>query len=172
MRRNRRWKYATIALAGLLAIAVASPAIGGPSLKKLVKKEVSKQIAKATGPQGPSGPQGAPGQTGPAGPPMRAIALVLAETSPSFAPEIPEIGFESITRDSTGIFCIVPSAGIDPSSDPPLITFEYNFSTGDNFTAMWDSETGACDDGEYEIQTYDAGTGNPIDNTAFVIRVP
>jgi hypothetical protein len=172
MRRNRRWKYATIALAGLLAIAVASPAIGGPSLKTLVKKEVSKQISKATGPQGPSGPQGAPGQTGPAGPPMRAIALVDAEVSPVFAPDIPEIGFESITRAETGILCIVPSAGIDPSSDPPLITLEYNLSSGENFTAMWDIETGACDNGEYEIHTYDADTGNPVDDAAFVIRVP
>jgi hypothetical protein len=172
MRRNRRWTYATIALAGLLAIAVASPAIGGPSLKKLVKKEVSKQIAKSTGPQGPAGPQGAPGQTGPAGAPLRAIALVDADATPVFAPEIPEIGFESITRDSTGIFCIVPSAGIDPSSDPPLITFEYGFSSAENYTAMWDLDTGACDDGEYEIQTYDASTGNPIDDAAFVIRVP
>ena len=172
MRRNRLWKYAPIALVALLAMALASPAVGGPSLKKLVKKEVSKQISKATGPQGPPGQQGAPGQTGPAGAPLRAIALVAAQAAPSFSPEIPEIGFESITRDETGVFCIVPSPGIDPGSDPPLITFEYGSSSGENFTAMWDLSTGECAEGEYEIKTYDASTGNPIDDTSFVIMVP
>ena len=34
---------------------VGSPAIGGPSLKKLVKKEVAKQLAGKTGPQSPAG---------------------------------------------------------------------------------------------------------------------
>jgi hypothetical protein len=37
----------------LAALMVGSPAIGGPSLKKLVKKEVAKQLAGKTGPQSP-----------------------------------------------------------------------------------------------------------------------
>ena len=48
MKRKVRWSYVTIALAMIAALAIASPAIGGPSLKKLVKKEVSKQIAEET----------------------------------------------------------------------------------------------------------------------------
>ena len=56
------------ALVGLMAVVilgfVVSPAIGGPSLRKLVKKEVAKQIAAATGPQGAQGPPGAPGAPG------------------------------------------------------------------------------------------------------------
>jgi hypothetical protein len=45
----------------VLAAIVISPAIGGPSLKKLVKKEVSKQLANKQGPQGPAGQQGPAG---------------------------------------------------------------------------------------------------------------
>jgi hypothetical protein len=43
--------------------------MGGPSLKELVKKEVAKQIAKATGPTGPAGPAGANGASGASGAP-------------------------------------------------------------------------------------------------------
>jgi hypothetical protein len=64
MKGRVRWSHVVIALALVAALAIAAPAIGGPSLKKLVKKEVAKQIAKATGPAGPSGPQGQSGQPG------------------------------------------------------------------------------------------------------------
>ncbi len=64
MMRRVRWSHMTIALALIAALAIAAPAIGGPSLKKLVKKEVSKQIAKATGPAGSPGLPGAAGANG------------------------------------------------------------------------------------------------------------
>ena len=48
-RRGPSWSAVAIAVGVLTAIAVASPALGGPSLKSLVKKEVAKQISKATG---------------------------------------------------------------------------------------------------------------------------
>jgi hypothetical protein len=47
-------RYVLIALAVIAALAIASPGFG-ISLRKLVKKEVSKQIAKATGPPGVNG---------------------------------------------------------------------------------------------------------------------
>jgi len=43
----------------VLAAVVISPALGGPSLKSLVKKEVKKQLAKKQGAAGPAGPAGA-----------------------------------------------------------------------------------------------------------------
>ena len=82
------------------------------------------------------------------------------------------MGFESVTSGGTGIYCIVPSAGIDAAADPPFITIEYNFSSAENFTAMWDQNTGTCADGVYEIQTYKAETNAPTDDAAFVIMVP
>jgi hypothetical protein len=59
-----KWKTVTIALAAVVVFAMASPALGGPSLKSLVKKEVKKQISKATGPAGPAGANGANGVSG------------------------------------------------------------------------------------------------------------
>ena len=57
---KRRYVFAGLAL--VVALTVASTALGGPSLKKLVKKEVAKQLAGKTGPQGPPGQPGTPGQ--------------------------------------------------------------------------------------------------------------
>jgi hypothetical protein len=62
MSRN---KAIGVALAGLvLATVVISPALGGPSLKSLVKKEVKRQLAKKQGPAGATGPTGATGVAG------------------------------------------------------------------------------------------------------------
>jgi hypothetical protein len=71
-----------VAALGLVA-ALAGTAVGGDSVattsalnkkkvKKLVRKEVSKQIANATGPQGSAGPQG------PAGPPGKDATALFA----------------------------------------------------------------------------------------------
>jgi hypothetical protein len=56
--RRPKWSTVVIALALVGALAIAAPAIGGLSLKKLVKKEVTKQLAGKSGPQGPAGADG------------------------------------------------------------------------------------------------------------------
>ena len=80
MRGRLRWTHATVALAVIGALAIAAPALGGPSLKKLVKNEVAKQIAKATGPAGPAGPSGATGATGAQGPGAARLEFSAPET--------------------------------------------------------------------------------------------
>jgi hypothetical protein len=64
MRWRAKWSHVTIALALIATLAIAAPALGGPSLKKLVQKEVAKQLAGKTGPPGPQGAQGAAGAPG------------------------------------------------------------------------------------------------------------
>jgi hypothetical protein len=76
MRRRVRLSRVTIALAVIAAIAIAAPAMGGPSLKKLVKKEVAKQLKNKQGPQGPQGAPGTPGTPG-----ANATALFAAADS-------------------------------------------------------------------------------------------
>ena len=68
--RNRLKPIAVVVgAAGFVAVAAAvSPALGGPSLKSLVKKEVAKQLAGKTGPPGPQGAQGLQGLQGTQGP--------------------------------------------------------------------------------------------------------
>jgi hypothetical protein len=66
MRERVRWSHVTIALAVIAALAIASPVFGiSQSIKKAIKREVSKQIGKAAGPAGPPGPPGATGAPGP-----------------------------------------------------------------------------------------------------------
>jgi hypothetical protein len=57
-------RYVLGGLAVIAALAIASTALGGPSLKSLVKKEVTKQLAGKTGPPGSQGPQGQQGPEG------------------------------------------------------------------------------------------------------------
>src|SRR5262245_29910278 len=92
--RRPKWSTVIVALALVAALAVAAPAIGGLSLKKLVKKEVSKQLKGKTGPQGPAGADG----TGKAG----------ARIVGSDASVTPGTGFGGVeaTKSATGGYCI------------------------------------------------------------------
>jgi hypothetical protein len=181
-----------VALAGVpTAWAVATNSVGSKQLKpKAVKTSdiadsavtspkvadgslLAHDFASGQLPAGAQGPQGAQGVPGTPGTPFRAMALVAGDaTTPAFLTEVPEVGFESVTRDEAGVFCITPSAGIDPASDPPFITVEYNYSSGENFTVMWDVASSNCGSGKYEIKTYKADTNAAIDNVAFAIMVP
>lgn len=108
-----------------------------------------------------------------AGAAFRAIALVdEVNSTPFFNSAVTEVGFESVTSGGTGVYCIVPSAGIDADADPPFITIDYGTSSGENFTAMWDQDTGNCADGTYEIQIYKADTNALTNDAGFVIMVP
>jgi hypothetical protein len=63
--RSSRFIPLAVTLSALIFGAlVISPALGGPSLRSLVKKELSKQIGNAQGPQGQPGPSGPPGASG------------------------------------------------------------------------------------------------------------
>jgi hypothetical protein len=72
MKRRPKWGTVVIALGLVAALAMVSPALGGPSLQSLVKKEVSKQLSadiakkkkSKRGPPGPAGPAGTNGTNG------------------------------------------------------------------------------------------------------------
>src|SRR5262245_55922081 len=106
---KRRYVFAGLAL--VAALTVASTALGGPSLKKLVKKEVAKQLAGKTGPQGPQGAEGT----------ARAYASVgqgsLCNQAPtgSDCPIVDAKGITAVTRVSTGTFCVA-APGISPDA--------------------------------------------------------
>jgi hypothetical protein len=59
MKGKRNWGMAALAVGVIGAVAImVAPALGGSSIKKLVKKEVSKQLSKAKGPAGTNGANG------------------------------------------------------------------------------------------------------------------
>jgi len=76
-----KWKVIVTGVGALvLVFAVISPALGGLSLKALVKKEVRKQLAGKSGPQGPQGPQGTQGTKGTDGAPGSSDVTVVRNT--------------------------------------------------------------------------------------------
>jgi hypothetical protein len=95
--RRPKWSTVVIALALVASLAIAAPAIGGLSLKKLVKKEVSKQLAGKSGPQGPTGPAGADGTA-------KAGARVVGSDA-SFSPGTAFGGIEA-AKSAAGGYCI------------------------------------------------------------------
>jgi len=104
-----------LVIAAIAAIAIVSPALGGPSVRSLVRKEVSKQISKATG---PAGPPGSPGTA-------RAYAYVNPGSNPSFDSSRTK-GFTAVSSGATGFYCLTPASGIDPSATAPAVTPVWN----------------------------------------------
>lgn len=167
--RNRRPSHTTVAaylaLFGVLAGggAYAASKIGSDDIKRnaVLSKHIKKANVKVADVAERAG--------------FRAVAAVNTEENPTFRNStVQERGFDSVTRAAEGIYCLTPSAsaGLNPATDPPLITFEFNYSVGTNFTAMWNSLTSTCATGTYEIRTYQADTSVGTDDPQFVIFVP
>jgi hypothetical protein len=122
-RRGPSWLQLGVVMGLTLTLAVVSPAIGGPSLRSLVKQEVAKQVASASkakgkrGPQGPQGPPGANGANGANGAPgtARAYGLVSSHAGSPCSPNCTlthASGITNVTRTGTGFYCVfVP--GVD-----------------------------------------------------------
>jgi hypothetical protein len=103
MKRRVRWSHAVITLGVIAALAIAAPSFGlGKSIKKAIRKEVSKQIAKATGPAGPAGTNGANGTA-------RAYALVIGNAAGSTdtvdESRSKNITDANVTHPFTGTWC-------------------------------------------------------------------
>jgi hypothetical protein len=127
--RRPKWITVVAALALIAALAIASPGVA-VSIKKLVKKEVSKQIKKATGPAGTPGAPGAAGTT-------KAGARVVGSDA-SLSPGTAFGGIEA-TKSAAGGYCIrVPftprNIQVSPESDDHnarvrLVAFGGGFGT-------------------------------------------
>jgi hypothetical protein len=165
-------KATMVAVVGLSISAVAiSPALGGPSLKKLVKKEVSKQLAKKPGRAGPSGPAGPPGAdfdaraTLPSGQTLTGVWVLQAggggaNTAISFAPHLPSnLGGGSVHRivgSSTTSACPGPGA----AAAGHLCVYERASSLGATFVGIFDPGTGTPGANSRGAQIeYSASTG-------------
>jgi hypothetical protein len=103
---------------------------------------------------------------------IEAIAYVDNSTPPVFDEDITTRGFDSVERDDVGVYCLTPSAGVNPLKDPAIVTIEYNNSNDENYTAMWTRSPDHCDAGEYEFKTYQGETGARTDGAAFIVMVP
>jgi hypothetical protein len=171
-----RWTTVVLALGLVAAITVASPGFG-ISLRKLVKKEVAKQISKATG---PAGAPGAPGATGAPGAPgtARAYGRVNSQSNSACAPNCQlthSKGISNVTRSGVGDYC-VQAPGIDAHEVSAVASVDWGNTAGPegNATAMVYT---TCSGNGFEVLTERLPTTGTIaadeaDDVGFTIVIP
>jgi hypothetical protein len=171
-------RYVLAGFVVLAALAIASPALGGPSLRSLVKKEVKKQLAGKSGPAGANGTNGTNGANGTA----HAFAYVdhfvcNAPPDDNCGVNATSKGVTAVVQKSVGKFCItVP--GLSPDVAPAVATADFinSFpSDGSHYVMTAGNSSGSCTTGQYEIEAFDpdvpGDTGLNLD-TSFTFIVP
>jgi hypothetical protein len=135
----------------------------------------------STGPTGPTGPQG---PQGPAGVGGRAYAVVnpAKVTSTASAAGLvsgQSLGFQSVRSPETGIYCLTPPAGVNPSTEPASVTGETSYSAaGIVPIAALNAQrsNNLCSQAEFEVVTYNAASNppssSPAGGVAFAITAP
>jgi hypothetical protein len=145
-------KAMAIALAGVLIGAAAiSPALGGPSLKKLVKTEVTKQLRNKQGPAGPAGPSGTSfdaNATLPSGQTLTGVWILTAGAGSvgneliSFVPHLPgDLGPGSVHRNTGGSTTDCPGPGAAAAGH--FCLYE-RISTLSSFSGIFNPATGGA----------------------------
>jgi hypothetical protein len=176
MKHRPKWSTVTIALTLIVVLALVTPALGGPSLRKLVKNEVAKQISKATGPAGTNGTNGANGTNGTA----RAYAAVTTSCTgspPAVCSVIQSKGVSGVTRVATGQYCVTAPA-ISSVSVPAAVTVYWSFTSNPegNASAMFAGGSDAgCPVSDFGVITERHGAGTDavqVDDVAFTILIP
>jgi hypothetical protein len=130
--------------------------------------------AGGVGPAGPAGPKGetgaagAKGETGPAGAPGIARAYAVVKTDVTFDAARTK-NFTAVSRLSTGLYCLTPAAGIDPSTLSAVVSPEWGGSLGADLQAYVYANAPECA-GQFEGITVNNGVAS--NNTAFSIIVP
>jgi len=168
-----RRRYVFAGLVAIVVVAVASPALGGPSLRSLVKKEVKKQLA------GKTGPQGAPGTNGTNGT-ARAFGYVdkffcqgtLPFTCTATDPKSSNV--TSIQQVATGHYCVTVS-GVSSATTPAVATVDNSESFPGNATnaVQWAAlGSGACPTPKFEFDTFDPADPNANVDTSFSFVIP
>jgi hypothetical protein len=177
--------YVVACLAGVAAVAIVSPALGGPSLQSLVKQEVAKQLASSAkskkGPRGPAGPAGPAGRDGTNGidGTARAYARVSPDGLSGCAPNCfisISKGVSSVTHPATGVYCVT-APGIDASTVSAAVTVDWGKTSGPegNASAMVNANCTASTAFQVITQRLpQTGTisAAPDDDVGFTIVIP
>jgi hypothetical protein len=85
-------------------------------------------------------------------------------------------GFASVTRPKRGVYCLTLSDGIDASTTAPVVTVDWDNSSGNNLSAFLSKSAHDCPAGtDVGVRTYSfkAGKANALSNiVAFTVLVP
>jgi len=90
---------------------------------------------------------------------------------PVLAADAPQRGFESVERVDDGIYCVVPSSGVDSQEDPAAVSADWYHSQEDALLALVTATNDQCAGGEYEVRTFDP-SGTAVNTTGFSVIVP
>lgn len=193
-RRGPSWLQLGVAMALTLTLAVVSPALGGPSLKSLVKSEVTRQIdnldvatvakkkakrgpAGPQGPQGPQGTQGAPGANGADGT-GRAYGLVVSQASSACSTNCLVLyskGISTVTHTGIGEYCVhVP--GVSATQEAAVVSVAHGPTADPEGNASVSTNV-TCDGTGFDVVTEripntGAASAAEADNVGFTIVVP
>jgi hypothetical protein len=138
--------------------------------EKCKRKEttVSATDLGLVGPQGEKGDTGAAGADGADGIGIQAYAYV-DKNGPGFVAAKTK-NFTSLTRPSTGRYCLTPAAGIDPDAVPAVATVDHGRSAGADNLVQIEADRFSCGAGTFEVLTFASGVlGNDV---SFVLLVP
>jgi hypothetical protein len=193
-----RW---IIAIALVISVAAALPAIGAPTPMQVAKKALKtakrsdKQSKKALKRRARRGPRGANGQAGAAGAPgivgsngsngavgptgpqgPAGTARAYAQVSSTGIALVParSSGFTGVSRPSTGIYCLTvqPSLGIDPETVATAASPEFGGSTiRGGSVEVHGAATLSCPTGDFAVRTFDSG-GTATNAVSFTLIVP
>lgn len=133
----------------------------------------------ATGPTGKQGPAGATGATGAQGPQGTARAYAVIDPS-KVGPTSSTAGIVAsqssnitgVRRVGIGIYCLAPSGGITPTSEPAAVSGEVSLSAGVVPLAVLDASQTGCGTTEFKVEAFDAKAGTLNNSAAFAIVVP
>jgi hypothetical protein len=172
-----------VALGVIAALAIAAPVFGlSGSIKKAIKKEVTKQVAKVKVPAGPAGATGANGAAGLNG---TARAYARVGNPCNLGPGMTDCPFDhakGVTRvvsPQAGRFCVF-APGINIDSTVAVVSFERTASAG--FPVMSvepDSpDCGGAGPDVFQVEAQEASspggvlTLSPATLVAFTIAIP
>jgi len=119
--------------------------------------------------------QGAPGPAGPPGAPGTARAYATVRSNGTFTKRVK--GFQTVSKSSTGVYCLAGDPGIDSFNYPAVATADRGLSAGNFLVAMvrtTDSDS-VCPSGQYQVNTFklDGGSLPPsLSDAGFTIMVP
>ncbi len=161
------------ALGAAIFATVISPALGGPSLNRLIKREVTKQLAGKQGPPGQQGIPGVPGATGtpggvlPSGATLTGVWAPVETTGGNLASAGDGVSFEGYTLASRPTPHVVPVGGpattecpgsaVAPSAISGHLCVYVAANSGADTTGdkliLTDPTTAAINGLEYNLQT-------------------
>ena len=161
---------------------VASPQVVNGSLKTKDLSAAARKalkgnrglrgLAGAQGAKGATGAQGAKGATGAAGADgtARAYGSVFANGTPTTYAGT-RMKNATVTKPAgTGVYCIVLSGGVDPSTTIPVVSTDTSNAIPQAIAQIRSSGFG-CGAGELAVYTYNASSGAAVD-AAFSFVIP